>query len=67
MNTGNVNENDYPKIILEDFEIFLNYVKDHPVKLTKTRNYITKKDLRKIHLLLTEHEPLITEFKMITH
>ncbi|MBT2218605.1 hypothetical protein KK120_22785 [Virgibacillus dakarensis] len=39
----------------------MDYVKHHKIKLTKTRNLLTKKDLRPLHAHLAEHGALLTK------
>lgn len=46
--------NDYPTTIVVDFFEFLNYIEAHIVKLTKTNQQMTRKDLIALYALMTE-------------
>lgn len=41
--------NDFPTTIVADFQTFLHYLKTNQVKLTKTKQALTKKDLRALY------------------
>lgn len=43
----------FPIILVEDFEHFLGYLEQHQVKLTKTKEYISRKYLPEINELLS--------------
>lgn len=43
---------DDPTTIVADFSVFLNYLKQQPVKLTKTKQQLGRKDLRALYELL---------------
>ena len=40
---------EYPTTIVEDFKMYVTYLKSHPIKLTKANGYFTKKDLLAIY------------------
>ncbi|QUW21418.1 hypothetical protein JSQ81_16685 [Sporosarcina sp. Marseille-Q4063] len=46
-----ITEND-PTPIVGDFQSYLTYLATHPIKLTKTKGYLTKKDLLAIYPLM---------------
>lgn len=52
-----IKTDELPTAIIHDFQAFLAYVKDHNVKLTKTREYLTRKDLQAIYSLLENRQP----------
>lgn len=52
---------DYPIKLSKDFITFLNYIASKGIKLTKTRGYITRKDLQAIYVQLSPHKPAILE------
>ena len=43
---------DEPTTIVRDFFVFLNYMKQQPIKLTKSKQQLTKKDLQALYALL---------------
>lgn len=44
--------NEAPTTIVEDFHAFINYLSSHPIKLTKTKQELSRKDLRALYGLL---------------
>lgn len=44
--------NEAPTTIMTDFHTFINYLSSHPIKLTKTKQELAKKDLRALYELL---------------
>lgn len=53
-------KNDYDALI-NDFEIFMEYIIKNNVKLTKTNNYINMKSLFEINKLMTQPQEGVTE------
>ena len=41
-----------PTTIIKDFLWFLTYIKEQPIKLTKTKGNLSKKDLRAMYAML---------------
>ncbi|WP_176448131.1 hypothetical protein [Lentibacillus sp. CBA3610] len=46
-----------PKEIVNDVQTFLDYVEQHKIKLTKSREYVKRKDLREIYARLENRKP----------
>jgi hypothetical protein len=44
----------YPSTILKDFQIYLNYLNSHKIKLTRANGYFTKKDLQVMYAQMEE-------------
>lgn len=62
MNTTKVTiTNDYPTTITQDFLTFLDYIENHTVKLTKTNQQITRKDLVALYALMPEPKLAVSE------
>lgn len=64
MTTGSKNvitTEELPKGIIHDFQTFLDYVEQRKIKLTKSREYLTRKDLRDIYSLMEDRNPVAPE------
>ncbi|WP_332628566.1 IS1096 element passenger TnpR family protein [Halalkalibacter flavus] len=52
---------EYPTAIAKDFRVFLRYLEENKVKLTRASGYITRKDLKVIYSSMSEPKLVVSE------